>query len=77
MTEAMDIVRRAIGNDAATLESELEKADAEIERLRAGIKTYLDGNYSTTKKNDKCKHGIYGFETCENCIDEYFMQLIS
>ncbi len=39
MTEAMDIVRRVIP-DAATLESELDKADAEIARLRVVIAEY-------------------------------------
>ena len=47
-----------------------------LERLRAGIESYLQGNYPTAAKNDKCKHDRYGFEGCENCIDEYFMQLL-
>ena len=53
MTTAMDIVRQAIGNDAATLESELEKADAEIERLRREI-VYLRhyGNKDCTHMAD-------------------------
>ena len=48
----------------------------EVRRLRAGIENYLDGNYPTAAKNDKCNHGRYGFEGCENCIDEYFTQLL-
>jgi hypothetical protein len=56
--------------------TELKKLEAEIERLRKGITDYLHGDYSRTRKNDKCKHGRYGFEGCENCIDDYFEQLM-
>jgi hypothetical protein len=45
--------------------------------LRKGIQDYLNGNYDTARKNDKCKHGRYGFEGCENCIDEHFMKLLN
>lgn len=45
-----------------------------IERngFRKIIQDYLDGNYPHARKNDKCKHDRYGFEGCENCIDDYF-----
>ena len=56
---------------------ELERKDAEIERLRKGITDYLHGDYPRTGKNDKCPHGRYGFEGCENCIDDYFEKLLT
>jgi phage-related minor tail protein len=38
MATAIEIVRRAAGNDVATLERELEKADAEIEILQSALR---------------------------------------
>lgn len=52
------------------------EAANEIERLRRGIADYLHGDYPRTAKNDKCKHDRYGFEGCENCIDDYFEKLL-
>jgi cell division protein FtsB len=57
--------------------AENRKLRAENERLRAGIQNYLDGNYDTAAKNDKCSHGRYGYEGCENCIDEHFVRLLN
>lgn len=52
--------------------------DVEIERLRAGIQNYLDGDYEPrVKKVDKCPHGRYGYEECGSCIDEYFTKLLA
>lgn len=50
----------------------------EISRLREGIQNYLDGNFEPRiRKMDKCKHGLYGYEPCENCIDEHFLKLLN
>lgn len=50
---------------------------AEIERLRKGIQDYLDGNFGPRiGKNDKCPHGLYGYEDCGRCIDDHFSAII-
>jgi phage gp36-like protein len=60
---------------------QLEDAAAEIERLRAALKTareaiqnYLDGNYDSPRSHrpHHCKHGTFYWEACETCIDEHF-----
>lgn len=52
----------------------------EIERLRAGIQSYIDGNYGRDQyfktKHDQCPHGRFGWEPCDNCIDDHFSKLI-
>lgn len=56
---------------------ERDAAD-EIERLRKGIQDYLDDDYEPkVKKIEKCHHGVYGYEACENCIDEHFAKLLA
>ncbi len=59
------------------LRKENARAWAEVFRLRKGIQDYLHGDYSRVAKNDKCQHGCYGFEGCEQCIDDYFEKLIA
>lgn len=53
---------------------------AEIVRLRKGIQDYIDGDYGREQhfktKHDKCPHGLYGWEACENCIDAHFTKLL-
>lgn len=54
---------------------------SEIFRLRKGIQDYLDGDYGRNQyfktKHDKCPHGLFGWESCENCIDAHFTALLS
>jgi hypothetical protein len=55
-----------------------ERAAREIERLRKGIQDYLDGDYEPKiTKMDKCQHGLYGYEHCENCSDEHFARVLA
>lgn len=51
---------------------------AEVERLRKGIRDFLDGNYPNPRKHrpDKCGHGIYYYDQCEQCNDDYFVKLL-
>jgi hypothetical protein len=62
------------------LTTRLAERSAEMERLRTGIQDYLDGNYGRDQhfktKHDKCPHNLFGWETCENCIDAYFTALL-
>ena len=59
-------------------QKDCDDAAKEIERLRTGIQNYLDGDYEPKiKKIDKCHHGVYGYEACENCIDEHFSRLLT
>lgn len=56
-----------------------DMAADEIERLRAGIQAYLDGEYGYQFKGSKllkCPHGQFRHETCEGCIDEHFTELL-
>jgi hypothetical protein len=54
----------------------------EVERLRKGIQDYLDGNYVSPRSfrsqgaQTKCPHGMYYWDTCENCIDEHFLKVL-
>jgi hypothetical protein len=50
-----------------------------VKRLEKGIQDYLDGNYGRhiPRKVDTCAHGLFGWESCENCIDAYFMALLA
>ena len=58
-------------------------AQAEIARLRKGIQDYLDGNYISPRAGrdispkQKCPHGMFYWEACENCIDEHFAAVLS
>jgi hypothetical protein len=62
---------------------ELEAAANEIERLRKGIQDYLDGNYANPRDGradgpqTRCPHGMFYWDTCENCIDEHFAKLLN
>ena len=53
----------------------------EITALRKGIQDYLDGDYGRDQffktKHDKCPHGLFGWEACENCIDAHFTKLLT
>ena len=42
-----------------------------IAKLTKTIQDAIRGNYSRTPKNSKCKHEVFGFEICEQCIDEH------
>jgi hypothetical protein len=63
------------------LTKRLAERSAALGRLRSGIQDYLDGDYGREKhfktKHDKCPHGLYSWEPCENCIDEYFAKLLA
>lgn len=49
----------------------------EVERLREGIQNFIDGNWGTRlPKTEKCPHGLYGWDACEGCADEYFIELL-
>lgn len=59
-------------------EGQVEALEGEIARLRKGIQDYLDGDYEPkVKKIDKCPHGLYGYEACEECISEHFQRLLT
>ncbi|WP_407529249.1 hypothetical protein [Methylobacterium oryzisoli] len=56
-----------------------KEAAREIERLRAGIRAYLDGDYEHPRRHrpGKCAHGAYYYEECGSCIDAHFTALLS
>jgi hypothetical protein len=64
--------------DKAAAWDAIAAKNAEIARLRKGIQNYLDGNYGRhiPRKVDTCQHNKFGWEACENCIDEYFAKLL-
>ncbi len=62
---------------------------AEAERLRLGIEAFIDGSANTMprdtiwrkdgvhSKHDKCPHGQWMYNGCENCADVYFQRLLT
>lgn len=69
--------RGALDLAIATLQQRVKDRDAEIERLRAGIQNFINGDYEPRiKKIEKCKHGLYGYEDCGSCASEHFEQLL-
>lgn len=61
--------------------------DKEVERLRGCINRYLSGAYprpvgetfrddGKPSKHDTCAHGLFMWESCENCIDAYFQSVL-
>ena len=72
---ANEVVR--LQREIASLQREVASLTAERARLRAAIQNYLDGNYPHADKTHKCPHGLYGYEACENCIDEHFQRALA
>ena len=59
----------------------LTEAASEIERLRKGIRAYLDGNYDHPRAHRHgptkgCKHGRFYYEDCCECDADYFSVLL-
>jgi hypothetical protein len=42
--------------------------------LRKAIEDYLNGDYECPRRHrpGKCKHGIFYWEACEQCVDDHF-----
>lgn len=57
----------------------LNSLEDEVKRLRTGIQNYLNGDYEPRiiGKINKCPHGRYGYEDCENCTAEHFEVLLA
>ena len=53
-------------------------AVAEAERLRNGIKRFLDGDYPNPSDHrpNKCSHERYWYEGCEQCADAFMQHLL-
>lgn len=79
--QAMD----QLGSDAGwelendKLRADLSAALARAVRAEKAIQDYLDGNYDNprARRPGKCRHEIWYWETCENCIDEHFTAALS
>ena len=75
---------RQIGNlcDSPLMVDGADEIDAlrkEIERLRKGIQDYIEGgapDRGIRHKVETCRHGKFGWEACEACIDAYFEALL-
>lgn len=65
--------------DSVTVEMALEhEADkyapslrAEVERLREALKRISEGDVGRPLKAEKCSHGQYGYEHCEECFSDF------
>jgi len=60
----------------------LQLIDSTREALKIARKAmtdYLAGDYVSPRnfRPDKCEHGIFYFETCENCIDQHFVRALA
>lgn len=56
----------ALKAQLAARDALLAEAGEVLEAIRSG-----DAREPLASKNDKCSHGKYGWEDCENCISEY------
>jgi hypothetical protein len=54
------------------------KLQEKVRHLTAGIHDYIEGEYPNPRKYRPafCPHGMAYYETCEQCIDEYFEKLL-
>jgi hypothetical protein len=59
------------GYDAAQAKSEHK-----IKVLRDALQAIANGDARCIRKVDKCQHGQYGYEHCENCLTEYAEQAL-
>jgi len=60
----------------------LSKALNILEAMQSGIVKVLGDGVQETKgmrswKHNKCKHDRYGYEGCEDCIDEHLQKVLS
>jgi hypothetical protein len=55
----------------------LHRVAADRDRLRLAVEKYITGDYPHAHHNNKCQHGVYGHDTCGNCIDEYFLAVLA
>jgi len=62
-------------------DAENARMRCEIERLRAGIQSYLDGNYDHPRAHRttelKCKHGVFYYRECRECDEVHFQSLLN
>ena len=64
-------------NEVNTMLTLLAKARDENQRLRERIQNVLDGNYPQALKYEKCKHGLYGYDDCAQCVDDYLQAALN
>jgi len=67
---------RILYTSPPNLQSDLDKANAEIARLREALQNVLDGNYPSNR-DTKCDHDKYSWEDCEQCIEAYIEQALA
>ncbi len=48
--------------------SELESKIATMQPIVDAAVRAVDGDYGVHSKLDKCRHGLYGYEQCEECV---------
>ena len=58
-----------------------EEMERRLQVARDGIAEIIyDGVQKTegvySRKNNKCKHGNYGYQGCETCIEEYLEPIL-
>ncbi len=60
------------------LEEKASQSAAEVERLRKGIISFLEGDYSHPGRHrpDKCPHGVNHWTECDECDSNYFSALL-
>ncbi len=81
MTDIVERVRALLGDTNEEQDTINEAAD-EIEMLRAALRVIADGDAprehaiiyrsdGVHSKHDKCKHGAWMYDGCEDCVAEY------
>jgi hypothetical protein len=74
IAEAFVVARNALDDetpDTIALDAYVEPWKKDAERLREALFKISEGDVGRPRRVDQCRHGIYGFENCEACYQEF------
>lgn len=62
-----NFMQQAALDERQRLVERITDLEAENVGLLLALKAIVNGDARKTKKNEKCEHGLYGYEDCEEC----------
>ena len=82
MTDIVERLRADLASGLSASIGDTKEAADEIERLREALRVIADGDAprehaiiyrsdGVHSKHDKCKHGAWMYDGCEDCVTEY------
>lgn len=82
MTDIVERLRADLASGLSASIGDTKEAADEIERLREALRVIADGDTprehaiiyrsdGVHSKHDKCKHGAWMYDGCEDCVTEY------